>query len=65
MNPLANEPLFVSGEAEVLLPFRRPIKLLANALTRLILLRHDADYHVLRAAMVIIFFFFGYQKWFP
>jgi uncharacterized membrane protein YkgB len=23
----------------------------------------DVDYHVLRASMVIIFFFFGYQKW--
>jgi len=28
------------------------------------LLRDDAEYHLLRAAMVIIFFFFGYQKWF-
>jgi uncharacterized membrane protein YkgB len=44
--------------------FRRSIDLLANVLTRLGLLRDDADYHLLRAAMVIIFFFFGYQKWF-
>jgi uncharacterized membrane protein YkgB len=28
------------------------------------LLREDLDYHVLRAAMVIVFLFFGYQKWF-
>ena len=28
------------------------------------LLREDLDYHLLRAAMVIIFLFFGYQKWF-
>jgi uncharacterized membrane protein YkgB len=28
------------------------------------LLREDLDYHVLRAAMVILFLFFGYQKWF-
>jgi uncharacterized membrane protein YkgB len=28
------------------------------------LLRGDLDYHVLRAAMVIVFLFFGYQKWF-
>jgi uncharacterized membrane protein YkgB len=27
------------------------------------LTRKDLDYHILRAAMVIIFFFFGYQKW--
>jgi uncharacterized membrane protein YkgB len=28
------------------------------------LTRKDLDYHVVRAAMVIIFLFFGYQKWF-
>lgn len=28
------------------------------------LLLTDLDYHLLRAAMVIIFLFFGYQKWF-
>ena len=28
------------------------------------LLREDLDYHLLRAAMVIIFLFFGNQKWF-
>jgi hypothetical protein len=26
--------------------------------------RSDLDYHCLRASMVLIFFFFGYQKWF-
>lgn len=29
------------------------------------LLANDLDYHVVRAAMVIMFLFFGYQKWFP
>jgi uncharacterized membrane protein YkgB len=29
------------------------------------LLSSDLDYHLVRAAMVIMFFFFGYQKWFP
>ncbi|MDI3560816.1 YkgB family protein [Bradyrhizobium sp. Arg816] len=29
------------------------------------LLAEDLDYHVVRASMVIMFFFFGYQKWFP
>ena len=24
----------------------------------------DLDYHIVRASMVIMFFFFGYQKWF-
>jgi uncharacterized membrane protein YkgB len=28
------------------------------------LLHSDIEYHVLRASMVLIFFFFGYQKWF-
>lgn len=28
------------------------------------LLASDLDYHLLRAAMVIVFLFFGYQKWF-
>jgi uncharacterized membrane protein YkgB len=28
------------------------------------ILKNDLDYHFIRASMVIIFFFFGYQKWF-
>jgi uncharacterized membrane protein YkgB len=28
------------------------------------LLTQDLDYHAVRASMVIIFLFFGYQKWF-
>lgn len=28
------------------------------------LLKKDLDYHLIRASMVIIFLFFGYQKWF-
>ena len=46
-------------------PSARPLtELLVHALAKLGLLRDDAEYHLLRAAMVIIFFFFGYQKWF-
>src|SRR5262245_60093608 len=37
--------------------------LIVSALTRLALLKGDLDYHLMRAAMVIIFLFFGYQKW--
>jgi uncharacterized membrane protein YkgB len=37
---------------------------IANALIKLGILKDDFDYHVVRASMVIIFFFFGYQKWF-
>jgi uncharacterized membrane protein YphA (DoxX/SURF4 family) len=36
-----------------------------RALRRSGLLAEDLDYHVVRASMVIMFFFFGYQKWFP
>ena len=28
------------------------------------LLREDLDYHLMRASMVVLFLFFGYQKWF-
>lgn len=28
------------------------------------LLKNDLDYHLLRASMVVVFPFFGYQKWF-
>ena len=36
---------------------------LASVLNKLGILRNDTDYHLIRVAMVIIFFFFGYQKW--
>jgi uncharacterized membrane protein YkgB len=35
-----------------------------RALVKLGILKNDLDYHLLRASMVIIFLFFGYQKWF-
>jgi uncharacterized membrane protein YkgB len=35
-----------------------------NILVKLGILREDLDYHFIRASMVIIFLFFGYQKWF-
>jgi uncharacterized membrane protein YkgB len=37
---------------------------LVNMLTKFGLLKDDLDYHLIRASMVIIFLFFGYQKWF-
>ena len=37
---------------------------LVNVLTKLGILKEDLDYHLVRASMVIIFLFFGYQKWF-
>jgi uncharacterized membrane protein YkgB len=36
---------------------------LINVLIRAGILKKDLDYHLIRAAMVIIFLFFGYQKW--
>ena len=37
---------------------------LIKILTKSGLLREDLDYHLIRASMVIVFLFFGYQKWF-
>jgi uncharacterized membrane protein YkgB len=37
---------------------------LIKILTKSSLLTKDLDYHLVRASMVIIFLFFGYQKWF-
>jgi len=38
---------------------------LIKALTKLGLLKEDLDYHLIRASMIVLFMFFGYQKWFP
>jgi uncharacterized membrane protein YkgB len=40
------------------------VSFLIKTLTRMGLLKDDLDYHFIRASMVIIYFFFGYQKWF-
>jgi uncharacterized membrane protein YkgB len=37
---------------------------LINILTKSGLLTKDLDYHLVRTSLVIIFLFFGYQKWF-
>ena len=37
---------------------------LIHILIRLGILKKDLDYHLVRASMIIIFFLFGYQKWF-
>jgi uncharacterized membrane protein YkgB len=39
------------------------VERLARTMTALGLMRKDLEYHLLRAAMVIIFAFFGYTKW--
>src|SRR5246127_2090862 len=40
------------------------MNLITGILIRLGILKKDLDYHFARASMVIIFLFFGYQKWF-
>src|SRR5579864_5690910 len=42
----------------------RLMNLVNRTLMKLGILRDDIDYHFVRASMVIIFAFFGYQKWF-
>lgn len=42
----------------------RAFQWLVDTLSRSGLLAKDLDYHLVRASMVIIFLFFGYQKWF-
>src|SRR5499425_1613501 len=37
---------------------------IVRALIKLGILKEDLDYHLIRASMVVIFLFFGYQKWF-
>jgi len=53
----------IPGKANVP-AFDQIMNLLIRILTKLGLLKKDLDYHVVRASMVIIYFFFGYQKWF-
>lgn len=40
------------------------MNLFIRTLVKLGLLKDDLDYHLIRASMVLIFAFFGYQKWF-
>ena len=42
----------------------KAISALINLLIKLGILKKDLDYHLVRASMVILFLFFGYQKWF-
>jgi uncharacterized membrane protein YkgB len=61
MNRITNKTVSVTGAGSA---FGSDLmSSLANALERSGILKEGLDYHLLRAAMVIIFFFFGYQKW--
>jgi uncharacterized membrane protein YkgB len=66
MNRLTSKAISATGAGSA---FGRAVTLelissLAKALDKLGILREDVDYHLIRASMVTIFFFFGYQKWF-
>jgi len=45
--------------------FDELMNMLIRIFTKFGLLTKDLDYHLVRASMVIIYLFFGYQKWFP
>ena len=67
-NSYANKVGFAPADTASKSPFAmfsELMNLLIKVLTKLGLLRKDLDYHVVRTSMVIIYFFFGYQKWFP
>ena len=66
MNQLTTKFDATTGESNgTRLPASRSLMdRLAGVLIRLGILTEDLDYHLIRASMVIIFFFFGYQKWF-
>jgi uncharacterized membrane protein YkgB len=65
MNQLTTKFDATTGESNgTRLPASRSLMdSLARVLIRLGILTEDLDYHLIRASMVIIFFFFGYQKW--
>jgi len=62
MNQLTNKFDFTSSTRP--LAARILINSLPRVLIKLGILKEDVDYHLIRASMVIIFLFFGYQKWF-
>ena len=57
MYRISTAPVRTTGTAELI---SRVLDRVASSW----LTRKDLDYHLMRAAMVIIFLFFGYQKWF-
>jgi uncharacterized membrane protein YkgB len=59
LSPLIHFSLSSTSTKEPIMNF------LIKIMTKLGLLKEDLDYHLIRASMVIIFLFFGYQKRFP
>ena len=65
MNRLSNKAVSATSPGSAIEPAaaRDLMTPLINALAKSGILKKDLDYHLLRGAMVIIFFFFGYQIW--
>jgi|SRR5215469_8862547 len=61
----ANSEAPITGDrSTILVPSAgRIMDPLIKVLIKLGILKEDLDYHLIRVAMVIIFLFFGYQKW--
>jgi uncharacterized membrane protein YkgB len=66
MNQFPNKAVVVDGGSSGtgLAAARDLMNFLIHILIKLGILKEDLDYHLIRASMVIIFLFFGYQKWF-
>jgi uncharacterized membrane protein YkgB len=68
MKTYTNKTAVTAGEIPgkpVVAIFDELMNMLIRIFTKFGLLTKDLDYHLVRASMVIIYFFFGYQKWFP
>lgn len=65
MNPFTRNGDVIAGDsgAARLASARSLMNSLIRTLIKLGILKEDLDYHLVRASMVIIFLFFGYQKW--
>lgn len=65
MNQFTRNVDVITGEggATRLASARGLMNSLIRTLIKLGILKEDLDYHLIRASMVIIFLFFGYQKW--
>jgi len=66
MNQFTNkEDVITGGSSDTgLTAARELMSSFLKILIKLGILKEDLDYHLIRASMVIIFLFFGYQKWF-
>ncbi len=64
MNPFTRNGDVITGDSAARLASAPSLMdPLIRTLIKLGILKEDLDYHLLRATMVIIFLFFGYQKW--